>query len=212
MGRIAHKEAAPASGVILAGGLSRRFNGRNKALLRVGGRRIIDSLYSMFCSVFEEIIIVTNEPSAYLEFDALLAADLFPVRSSLTGIHAGLFYARNPFIFAAACDTPFLKEAVVRTVLQEAEPGAGIVIPETAAGLEPLCAIYAKSCLPVMERQIRSDKLKIQGLFHSSRVVRVPEENLRQADPELVSFFNINTPADLHRAEALAGNSGGVEE
>jgi molybdopterin-guanine dinucleotide biosynthesis protein A len=200
--------AQPAvSGVILAGGLSTRFFGRNKAFLEVGGRRIIDHLYGLFRPMFDEIIIVTNHPWLYLEFDAHLASDIFPVRSSLTGIHAGLFYAGNPFIFAAACDTPFLEEPLVRSILARIKPHAGIVIPETAKGLEPLCAVYAKPCLPVMERRIRSERFKIQGLFKSLPVVRVPEEELREADPDLRSFYNVNTPSDLAKAQSLLDSS-----
>mgnify|MGYP006281083567 CR=1 FL=1 len=198
------------SGVILAGGLGRRFSGRNKAFLKIGQHRLIDNIYKVFCAVFEEIIIVTNQPAAYLDFDATIVTDVFPVRSSLTGIHAGLFYSGNPFIFAVACDIPFLQEDLVRLLLSRIEPGAGVVIPETGEGLEPLCAVYAKNCLPVVERRLEQQKFKIQRFFKSFRVLRVPEEILRTVDPELKSFFNINTPADLARAEAWLKGSAGV--
>ena len=197
------------SGVILAGGLSRRFSGRNKAFLKIGQKRLIDHIYRVFCAVFDEIIIVTNQPAAYLDFDATIVSDVFPVRSSLTGIHTGLFYSGNPFIFAVACDIPFLQEDLVRLLVSRIEASAGVVIPETSEGLEPLCAVYAKSCLPVVERQLEQQKFKIQRFFKSLRVLRIPEESLRTADPELKSFFNINTPADLARAEAWAAGSAG---
>ena len=194
------------SGVVLAGGLSKRFAGKNKAFLEVAGRRVIDHIFGIFSAVFEDILIVTNEPTHYLEFDATIVSDVYPVRSSLTGVHAGLFYARNPFVFVAACDTPFLKERLVRTIMQYIEPNAGVVIPETQAGMEPMCAAYAKSCLPVMERHIQTEKFKIQRIFKFFRVKRVPEEALRRADPELESFFNINTPDDLKQAESRHGS------
>lgn len=190
------------SGVILAGGLSKRFSGKNKALLEVGGRRIIDRIFELFRSVFEETLIVTNEPLTYLEFDATIVADVFPVRSSLTGIHAGLFYARTPFIFVTACDTPFIQEGLIHTILDRVEANAGVVIPETGAGMEPLFAVYSKTCLSVMERHIEKEKLKIQRIFKSLRVKKVSEDVLQQADPELKSFFNINTPDDLILAES----------
>ena len=198
------------SGVILAGGESRRFSGRNKAFLKIGQQRLIDNIYRVFCAVFDEIIIVTNQPAAYLDFDATIVSDVFPVRSSLTGIHAGLFYSGNPFIFAVACDIPFLQEDLVRLLLGRIEAAAGVVIPETSEGLEPLCAVYAKTCLPVVERRIEQQKYKIQRFFKSFRVLRIPEETLRAVDPELKSFFNINTPADLARAEAWLQGSAGI--
>ena len=196
------------SGVILAGGLSKRFAGKNKAFLEVGGRRVIDHIFGVFSAVFEDILIVTNEPTRYMEFDATIVSDVYPVRSSLTGVHAGLFYARTPFAFVAACDIPFLKEELVRTILQNIEPNTGVVIPETQAGMEPMCAAYAKTCLPVMERHIQKEKFKIQRIFNSFRVKKVPEAALRRADPELQSFFNINTPDDLRQAESWNGPGG----
>ena len=100
----------PCTGVILSGGLSTRFNGQNKAFISVGQRRILDRLYDVFSGLFDEIILVTNHPLQFLEWDLTIVTDIYPVRSSLTGIHTGLFYMKNPFAFFSACDTPFLKK------------------------------------------------------------------------------------------------------
>ena len=189
------------SGVILAGGLSTRFSGEKKAFLGVGGRRIIDAIYDVFNSVFDEIIIVTNDPSDYLEWNANIVTDIFPVRSSLTGIHTGLFYSSHPFIFVTACDSPFIKKELVETVLNSIDPGISVVVPETSKGLEPLFAVYSRTCLPVMEHHIKEEKLKIQRMFHKFKVRKVAEEILRKKDPELMSFFNVNTAEDLKKAE-----------
>jgi molybdopterin-guanine dinucleotide biosynthesis protein A len=196
------------SGVILAGGLSTRYGGENKAFLRVGGARILDRLFAAYTDFFNEIILVTNNPLEFLEWDAMIVSDLFPVRSSLTGIHAGLFYASNPFAFFTACDTPFLKKEVIATVLEHIDPAADLVIPQTSAGLEPLCAAYSKRCLKPAEDHLRMNKLKIQMALNKCRIKRIPEERLRARDPDLVSFFNVNTPQDLALAEELlaAGN------
>jgi molybdopterin-guanine dinucleotide biosynthesis protein A len=141
------------TGVILAGGLNKRFSGENKAFISFGNRRVIDNIYEVFRAVFDEIILVTNQPMAYLEWDVNIVTDIYPYRSSLTGIHAGLFYARTPFIFVTACDTPFLKKEMVETVISHIEPGDAVVIPETAEGTEQLCAAYSKTCLSLMEHQ-----------------------------------------------------------
>ena len=191
----------PCSGVILAGGLSTRYGGENKAFLRVGGVRIIDRLFAVYGELFDEIILVTNNPGEFLEWDALIVTDVFPVRSSLTGIHAGLFYARHPFAFFSACDTPFLKKELVETVLDSLEPGIDLVIPQTSAGLEPLCAAYSQRCLKAAEEHILQNKFKIQMALSGKRIKKIPEDVLRQKDPELLSFFNVNSPEDLTRAE-----------
>ena len=200
----------PCTGVILAGGLSTRYGGCNKALLRVGGVRILDRLFEAFEGLFDEIILVTNRPEEFLAWDALIVTDLFPVRSSLTGIHTGLFYAGRPHAFVAACDTPFLQRGVIEAVLERIEPAVDLVIPHTAAGLEPLCAAYSKRCLRAVEDHLRRGLFKIQWALAGKRIREIPEEVLRRSDPDLRSFFNVNTPEDLTRAEALlAGTPAG---
>lgn len=191
------------TGVILAGGMNTRFSGKDKALLRVGGRRILDYILDIFNDFFDEIILVTNKPTPYLKWDIHIVTDLFPIRSSLTGIHAGLFYASHPHAFFTACDTPFLKKELIETILKKIDPSADAFIPEISAGLEPLCAVYAKKCLSRIEQHLAQDKLKIQRVFKNGRIKKIPEKTLRKNDPDLVSFFNINTPEDLQKAEAM---------
>ena len=191
------------SGVILAGGLNTRFAGREKALMTVGGMRILDRLYLLFRDIFEDIIIVSNEPSKYLEWDAHIVTDIFPLRRSLTGIHAGLYYCRKPYAFIAACDIPFLRKEVVETIIAALSEDIDVVIPETAAGLEPLCAAYSARCEEAISRQLQKNRLKIQLFFNKRRVRHISEKTLRRVDPQLISFTNINSPPDLIRAEAI---------
>ncbi len=194
---------AACTGVILAGGLGTRYGGENKAFLRVGGVRIVDRLFDVFSQLFDEIVIVTNRPADFLEWDALIVADIFPVRSSLSGIHAGLFYATHPFAFISACDTPFLKKEVVAAVLERTGPQVDLVLPQTSAGFEPLCAAYSRRCLKPVEDHLRANKFKIQLALKNCRIDKIPEDRLRERDPDLISFFNVNTPEDLARAEHL---------
>lgn len=193
----------PCTGVILAGGMNTRFSGQPKAFISVGGKRIIDHLYSIFNALFEDIILVTNDPHKFLEWDIKIVADLFAVRSSITGIHAGLFYTLNPHAFFAACDTPFLKKELVETIISSIEQGIDVVVPQTQAGFEPLCAVYSKRCLKPIEEQILQNQLTIRKLFKKRRVKKIPEKILRLQDPDLVSFFNINTPQDQEQAEKM---------
>lgn len=196
------------TGVILAGGMNTRFSGKDKALVRVGGRRIFDYILDVFNDLFDEIILVTNTPAPYLKWDVHIVADLFPIRSSLTGIHAGLFYASHPHAFFTACDTPFLKKELIETILKKIDSSADAVIPEISVGLEPLCAVYAKKCMPRVEKHLVQEKLKIRRVFKNGRIKKISEKTLRKSDPDLLSFFNINTPEDLQKAEALIARFG----
>jgi molybdopterin-guanine dinucleotide biosynthesis protein A len=191
------------SGVILAGGLSKRLNGRDKAMIAIHGKPILDHIVAVYSDIFSEIILVTNTPQAYLNWNMLTVTDLLTTRSSLTGIHAGLFYASRPYVFVSACDAPFLKPELVQLLISQARPGTDAVIPETANGLEPLCAVYSKSCMKTIESHIQQEKLKIQRVFQESRINRISEARVRKADPDLVSFVNINTPEDLMAVKSL---------
>jgi molybdopterin-guanine dinucleotide biosynthesis protein A len=192
------------TGVILAGGQNTRFSGTNKALIRVAGRCILDRIYDIFSDIFEEIILVTNDPIQYLEWDLNIVSDIFPIRCSLTGIHAGLFYMNTPYAFFVACDIPFLKKDLVEAILDNIEPRIDIVIPDTSKGFEPLCSIYSKKCLNPVEQQLVKQQLKIRQVFQKVRVKKLPETILRQNDPDLISFYNINTHDDLTKAEQIA--------
>ena len=202
----------PCTGIILSGGLNTRFNGVNKALTHVGGKRIIDWLLGVFSNIFDEIILVTNHPEQFLPYDLTMVTDIFEQRSSLTGIHTGLFYAKNPYAFFSACDTPFLKKELIETVLEKMEDDIDIVMPETSAGLEPLCAVYSKRCLQSAGHHLEQNKCKIQRALRKHRTKIVSEKALREKDPELLSFFNVNTPDDLDKAEEMIakGTDGGI--
>lgn len=193
----------PYSGVILAGGLSTRFSGTNKAFIRVCGIRILDRIYDIFKDLFEEVILVTNDPLLYLEWDMSIFTDIFPVRSSLTGIHSGLFCSTKPYSFFTACDAPFIKKEVIEALIERIDPRFDVVIPETSAGLEPLCAIYSKRCLNIIAERLVRQEFKIRQFFKSIRMNKIPESVLREKDPELISFFNINTAEELAKAEKM---------
>ena len=184
------------------------MGGKNKALLSIGGQTIMDRLYNTLRGFFDEVLLVTNDPLQYLSWDFTIVTDLFPIRSSLTGIHAGLFYASAPHAFITACDTPFLKTELIRVLLEELEPKQDVIMPLTGKGNEPLCAIYSKRCIKPIERQLKSKDPKIVNFFPKVRVKEIPEARLRSADPHLVSFFNINTPKDLAGSEKMLGKQG----
>ncbi|PLX45745.1 MAG: molybdenum cofactor guanylyltransferase [Desulfobacteraceae bacterium] len=200
------------TGVILAGGKNSRFSGKNKALVRIGGKRILDRIYEVFTILFDKIILVTNDPVQYMEWDFDIVTDIFPIRSSLTGIHTGLFYITTPYAFFVACDIPFIRKELIEILLDGVEPGIDIVIPETSKGVEPLCSVYSKRCFKPIEEQLKKKSLKIQRVFQKVRVKKIPEDILRTIDPDLVSLYNINTPDDLARAKQAATYLTGVSQ
>jgi molybdenum cofactor guanylyltransferase len=192
------------SGIILAGGLNTRHGGRNKALMNIGGHRIIDRLYELMRPLFKDLILVTNDSGGYLDLDLRIVTDIFGERSSLTGMHAGLTFARCTHAFLIACDTPFAKKEMIELLLSETKPEIDVVIPETRNGREPLFAVYSRKCLPHIEKSLKQRNFKIQHFFNDVRVHFIGEDKLRSRDPDLVSFFNVNSPDRIGEAERMA--------
>ncbi len=147
---IAAEKIAGVTGVILAGGESRRM-GSDKSLLPIQGARFIDHVYKRMASLFDEVIIVTNSPELYNEIPCRKVPDIYYAQGSLAGIHSGLAHARTEKVFVVGCDMPFILPALVQQICSHAADG-DLVIPHTSTGHEPLHALYSKGCLPAMER------------------------------------------------------------
>jgi molybdenum cofactor guanylyltransferase len=190
-------EYRPCAGIILAGGLNRRMGGQNKARLSIQGRTILDRLIHLFRDFFDPLLIVTNQPREYLDEGITLVTDLIELRSSLTGIYTGLFYAPRPHAFITGCDMPFLRRELLELILKNMKDRWDVVVPVTAEGYQPLAAIYSRRCLEPIAAQLAEGKLKVTQFFSEVNIKKIPESSVREVDPELESFFNINTPADL---------------
>ncbi len=194
------------TGVILAGGMNTRFSGRNKTFLEVNGKRIFEWILEAFSGIFQEIIVVTNEPIKFIDWNLKIVTDIYPYRSSLTGIHTGLFFSSNPYIFCSACDTPFIQAELITTIVKKISTKTDIIIPETSDGLEPLCAVYSKKCITPIEQNLEQKNIQIKRFFNKVRVKKIGNDELRKTDPGLISFFNINTPEDLEKAKKIHGH------
>ncbi len=192
------------AGVILAGGQSTRM-GQDKRFLELAGRTLLERSITVFESLFAEIMIVVAEPTPRLAgLRHRVVTDLIPGCATLGGVYTGLSHAGASRIFAAACDMPFMNGRVIG-YLAGADPAADVVIPRLATGLQPMHAIYSKRCLPVLERMAREGALKLQDVVQAETLaVRIiPEDELRPLDPHLLSFLNVNSPADLELARKL---------
>ena len=120
------------TGIILAGGRASRLGGINKAFIEIGGERLIDRTLRVYRSIFKEIIISTNSPLEYLEFDARIVTDIHRGKGPLGGIHAALLHATCEHAFVSACDMPYLSEAFIDHMIAQADH-YDLVVPVTAA-------------------------------------------------------------------------------
>ena len=140
------------TGVLLAGGKSRRM-GEDKRYLVVGEQTLLERGLGVLRSMFHEVLVVIAQDSAPLDIDARVVRDLVPDCGSLGGIYTGLTQATTPYIFAVACDMPFLNQAVI-TQFTNRRDTADIVMARLATRLQPMHALYGKGCLPAMEQMI----------------------------------------------------------
>ena len=87
--------------------------------------------------------------------------------------------------------------------LAQMAPKPDVILPETPAGIEPMCAVYSKRMLNAIEHQLSKGNYKIKDTFGKHRIHRIGASTLGKMDPTYISFFNINTPEDLAKAEAI---------
>ncbi|MBI2876043.1 MAG: molybdenum cofactor guanylyltransferase [Candidatus Tectomicrobia bacterium] len=195
------------TGVILAGGQSRRMRGESKAFLRLGGGPIIETVVAVLSSIFPEVLIVTRSPQDYQGMGCRVILDLPGAPGALTGLFSGLNEALTRYSFFVACDMPFLRPELIRymvSLLEEGpEAGWDVLVPRMEEGYQPLHAFYAKGCLPAIVRQLRTGNQRIFDFFPQVKTREISREELTRFDPDLRSFFNINTPADLEVARRL---------
>lgn len=194
------------TGVILAGGMSRRL-GRNKALESIGGSRLIERVICRVRPLVGSVLVVVNDDQRARDLQlpegVSAIVDEYPSSGSLGGIYTGLLHATTPWILVVACDMPFLNRQLLEHMLSRADD-TDVVVPVVEARPEPTHALYQKPCLPHIRERIELREFKITGFFDDVRVTSVPQHEVEDMDPDRLSFFNVNTQDDLDRASLLA--------
>jgi len=183
------------SAAIMAGGRSRRM-GKTKALLPYRGRPLITQVYETLQTLFEDIFLVTNDPGLFDFLPCAKIPDRIPGKGPISGIDAALRYSRNPYVLVVGCDAPFLSPSLLKLLAGKAV-GADLVIPRGPNGPEPLCAVYGKGCLPLIEDSLRKGDFKLMDLATRLPTREVSLEEVAAVDPGFRSFRNINTPRDF---------------
>ncbi|MDP3880385.1 MAG: molybdenum cofactor guanylyltransferase [Dehalococcoidales bacterium] len=194
-----------ATSIILAGGKNRRF-GRSKPLEVLEGKSLVQCVVERLRPLSDQILVVTSAEQCAIpvSHDVEIFTDLYPGKGPLGGIYTGLLASRHTHSIVVACDMPFLNTELLRYMVGLSR-GFDAVIPHLEEGMrDPLHAVYSKKCLPFIKKQLENNHLEVYALLDVVRVRYVEREECRRIDPELLSFFNINYPADLDKAIALA--------
>jgi len=199
---------AKATGIILAGGRSRRF-GSDKAAAMLAGGPLIQHVAARMAQACSELVVVRapdqEQPLLLVEVPVLAAQDSVMDQGPLAGVIAGLEAATNELCFVVATDAPLIVPALVAAMLSLAdEYGHDVICPDIGGYRQPLVSVYRNSkCLPAFRRSLDAGNRRILVAYEGLRVHAPSEEDIRGWDPDLRSFRNANTAEALAELEAL---------
>lgn len=188
------------SAVVLAGGKSSRM-GHPKALLPFGGEPLVVQVIRKLKPLFPDVVVVAAPKQDLPDLSATLVRDEVAYQGPVGGIRYGLGACRSAAAFVTSCDVPFLSLPLV-SHLAARLPGHDVVVPHWEGRLQPLHAVYRRSVLPLLERQLERGELRPVFLFDKVRTLKLEEDEIRALDPDGWSFFNMNSPDDYERALA----------
>ena len=188
---------------MLAGGAARRYGGRPKGLLQVGGRRILDRVVDAVAAATSEApLLIANAPDGPTwRPDLRTIPDVQPGAGSLGGVYTAITAGPGP-VLCVAWDMPFVTAELLAELVAGAR-GWDVYLPESDSrrGMEPLCGVYGPACAPAIARCLAAGDLRVIGFHAEVRVGTLPLDRVGAfGDPEAL-FFNVNTPDDLAAAE-----------
>jgi molybdopterin-guanine dinucleotide biosynthesis protein A len=198
------------SAIVVAGGGSSRF-GHDKGLVKLAEKPLVLHLVDRLVDVADEVVVVVNSNQQATKFAAVIrqkayiAADDADIQTPLAGALVGFDAVHSEYTLLLACDTPFVSPQIL-SLLRDICVNKSAAIPKWPNGnIEPLCAAYhVERAAKAARKALNRGKLDMRSMIAEMRSIRyISTLVLQQIDPELLSFFNINTPNDLKRAEAM---------
>jgi molybdopterin-guanine dinucleotide biosynthesis protein A len=199
--------ANEAGAIVLAGGRSSRM-GQPKAALDFGGVPLLTRTVIELKRRFDHIVVVAAPPSE--EFPRIeiagskLVHDETAFAGPLDALRRGLDALEREVAFACSCDLPLLNSEVAARLIAMVDD-FDAVIPEVGGKIQPLHAVYRKRCASAIEALEATGEKRLVSIADAVNAKRIGEGELRKLDPELRSFFNVNTPEDYQKVLKLAG-------
>lgn len=183
---------------ILAGGQARRLGGINKGTLPIGNAQIIDRQLEALRAVASPVFVVGWDSPDWSARGLTIVPDDIPDTGALGGIYTAIVHSPCDRTLVVACDMPFLSADFLGRLA--AVDGADLVIPKSARGYEPLCAIYTRACLPDIRARLARGALQAAKLPQGVRIAELGPGTLGMDERV---FVNVNTPHDYERAKGL---------
>jgi len=177
--------------VIFAGGKSRRM-GKDKALLPFGDSSSLTHYqHTKLTMYFQEIYISTKEKK--FNFPCKAIEDIYPESSPLVALLSVFETLEVEEVFVMSVDTPFIERSIIQSIMEEEREDAHIIVAKSPKGIQPLCARYHRSILPLLRTQYGLDNHKLTDLLNLAniKVLHFEEEN---------PFTNLNHPEEYDAA------------
>ena len=189
------------TGLVLAGGLSRRMGGVDKGLTVLRGKPMVAWVLERLTPQVAEIIINANQNvERYRGFGPAVVSDAiggFP--GPLAGLQAGMQAASHPLVLTVPCDSPFLPADLAQRLARAmSERGADIAMAKTGDQPQPVFSLCRRELLPQLTDYLARGGRKVDAWYASLKVVEVA------FDDEAEAFSNINTPDELRAFDAPA--------
>ncbi|HEY0735547.1 MAG TPA: molybdenum cofactor guanylyltransferase [Herpetosiphonaceae bacterium] len=215
MSEVLHTASPPASGIVVAGGRSRRL-GQDKRRLKLWGESgptLLQHTIDLIAGLCAEVIVVLNDAEEWPQLPARIVGDVYPDGGALGGIYSGLAAASHEHALTVAADMPLLNIDLLRWMLAQPRD-YDVLVPQLASGrarnrlgVESLHAIYSRRCLAPIARQLDAGNPQVIGFFPEVRVQLVEPPLIAQFDPNSDAFRNVNTPEDLDVVRELLARS-----
>jgi molybdopterin-guanine dinucleotide biosynthesis protein A len=190
------------SAAILTGGHARRYDGRDKSALVVGGRSILDRQVAELTTITSEILLVGDRGPETAPPLTRRVADRVPGCGPLGGLHAALSAAAGDATILIACDMPYVTGPLLGHLLALTRQ-ADAVVPCTEGGYHPLCAAYTRACLAPVAARLAEGRLKMSDLFDDLRVRLVTAVEIDAFGRHDRLLANVNTAAEYGNLEAF---------
>lgn len=190
--------------ILLAGGKSSRFK-KNKAIAKYNGERLIERISKLLNKHFDQVYLVVDSKEKYSFIkNCQIIEDVIPNKGPVAGIYTGLLASDQKYNYVMACDMPLISGRFIEYI-KNWEQNYDVLLPAYNGYIEPLAGIYSKSCLPVIEENLREDILSIRGFLKKVNMHIIDESLIMRNFPNKNVFYNINYQKDLEQLHLVNG-------
>ena len=198
------------TGIMLSGGTSSRM-GENKALLPLGKKKVIEHIADLMCSIFSNVILITNTPDEYEFLNLPLYEDIFKVGGPLAGIHSGLENSNTEDNYILSCDMPLMKADIIKSII-EFKTKKPVTVCKSEGFIQHLAGRYSKSISQTAGKllQQEGENVKLKNEKHRAKVYSllnevgfetIEAEEILGYHPKI--FFNMNNKEDYQKILSL---------